>query len=332
MPQEEMDVEEEDDDFEALMDSSSAVEGVRLNPDLYEAYTPVWNPTVGSTIPRRPQSNNATSLASNAPPEGNTDNAPISAPTANRAPHWAIPPPPSLQSLQRQPSIRRPTRSRTVDFNDFTSRRRSTIRQNAAQEGGSSRSEEINDDSGVTLLLPHDEEIPVVQLPNEPASTSRNLPTRRLFPMIRSRPRREGENETPLSPLPDPSWLEEAADSWFALPTPISSSPSQDVDSSEEQSLVPPSAPRLRRGGLRAPESMLMRASPLVAPLITSRIEIENVSHSPPSPRFPLRFEATASQSHESATSDQGSSTHERHTEVNNGVILTESSAVASPL
>jgi hypothetical protein len=325
MSQEEMDVEEEDDDFEALMDNSSTVEGVRLNPDLYEAYTPAWTPTMGSAIPRRPPSSNATSLASTAAPESSTDTASLSAPIANRTPPWTftsgtIPP-----SLQRQPSIRRPTRgSRTMDFSDFTSRRRSTIRQNAAQEGGSSRSEEISDDSGVTLLLPGDEEVPVVQLPNESASTSRGLSTRRLFPMNRARPRREG-NEPALSPLPEPSWLEEASDSWFALPTPISSSPSQDADSGEERSLVPPSAPRLRRGGLRAPESMVLHAPALVEFPSTSRVENDPVSRPPSSPRLPLRFETTASQSRESAAGDQGSSTHDRHTEVINGVILTES-------
>jgi hypothetical protein len=172
--------------------------------------------------------------------------------------------PPSAPPLTRQPSIRRlPARPRTVDFTDFTSRRRSSGRE-----------------SNVASLEPEPEDTtaPTTTSPRLSPNTT-NVPPRRFFPSRRP--------ELPWSPVPESaspgtssglgtgpvttpsarsspapgtrptqadgrsqrtflSWVPSSA--LLALPPP----PPTDVRS-------PRMIPRLRRGGVRPPESLLGR-------------------------------------------------------------------------
>src|SRR6266702_1091806 len=101
---------------------------------------------------------------------------------------WGPPPPatatavPSAPPLTRQPSIRRvPARSRTVDFTDFTSRRRSSGREgnnNSATAGDAEA-----DDSAAQTTSPF------------PPLNAMGMPPRRFFPSRRP--------ELPWSPLPE---------------------------------------------------------------------------------------------------------------------------------
>jgi hypothetical protein len=177
----------------------------------------------------------------------------------------------------RQPSIRRPVRSRMVDFNDFTTRRRSAIRQYSAHELLGSRSEVSSDDPGRSLSPwepPLQDEPPPPVRPPQLArrffgpSRNRRHESSGNFPWnesVTERPNTEPSDDFPPYLSTDPStsrpWISVRTPPWVSIPTPSSSSSSQsEVENVEEREQR---APRLRRGGLRAPESMLSRhASP----------------------------------------------------------------------
>ena len=207
---------------------------------------------------------------------------------------WGPPPPatatavPSAPPLTRQPSIRRvPARSRTVDFTDFTSRRRSSGREgnnNSATAGDAEA-----DDSAAQTTSPF------------PPLNAMGMPPRRFFPSRRP--------ELPWSPLPEstssspstgtgtgtatgagamPSTRSSPAPVPVPAPAPAAATataghPQQQTDPPRDQrtflswlpssallSLPPPpptdprssprATPRLRRGGVRPPESLLPRA------------------------------------------------------------------------
>ncbi|KAI0272831.1 hypothetical protein BGY98DRAFT_151809 [Russula aff. rugulosa BPL654] len=126
LPPDEMDLDDDNDSLESMVDPSGAVEGARMNSELYDTYA---NPGSSSTDPHisptpphlRHMLRSATRredwvLLRDTSPDGWGPPSPTAAPSA----------PP----LTRQPSIRRlPARSRTVDFTDFTSRRRSSGRE-----------------------------------------------------------------------------------------------------------------------------------------------------------------------------------------------------------
>jgi hypothetical protein len=294
VPQDELDMEEDDDDFESMLDNpATAVEGARVNSNLYDAYhTPTW--TSHDTAPSRRPTHPAYSTTIVDSPETNVE--PISSPPSpQRTGPWSVPPVAQYggSTLHRQLSIRRPIRSRTVDFNDFTTRRRSTIRQ-AAESGGIRPGSE----DGVDTYLPGTMRRRSRSPFDEATATPRDAITaRRFFPFSRQRRREtsapswwtDGSEEIltdgPSSVLPpQPS----ASGSWFSLPTPTSSSSSQsnDAETSDERAQAPPPTPRLRRGGVRAPESMLSRhASPSIEVGDAYAIRM------PPSPRSPLRFD-----------------------------------------
>lgn len=173
VPPEEMELDDDNDSLE------SAVEGARINYDLYDAYT---NRTGLSTEPHLspPPPHLRHVLRSTRRESWGTlrDASPDA---------WGPPPPPSAAPsappLTRQPSIRRvPARSRTVDFTDFTSRRRSTGR-----EGNSSSvtagDTEIDDSATHTSASPF------------PPLSAMGMPPRRFFPSRRP--------ELPWSPHPD---------------------------------------------------------------------------------------------------------------------------------
>ncbi|KAJ6539756.1 hypothetical protein B0H19DRAFT_1180414 [Mycena capillaripes] len=245
-PPDELDMDEDDDEFETMLDRATMpVEGVRINSELFDAYgPPSW--TSGSTIRRSlPTAGPPTPALSDdsTPPPG------LSPPTITRnSTVWSLPPA-APGSLSRQPSIRRPTRSRTVDFNEFTAQRRS-----------SNRDQRTDPDETWTR-----------------ASRS----TRRFFPFSYQTRRHDLHwNET----LGDPSSAElsdeplfitepeptPSSTTFYSFPTPISSSASSHdghpAETSEERA-TSSAGPRLRRGGVRPPESLLLRR---VSPAIES--------------------------------------------------------------
>lgn len=264
-PPSEMDLEEDEDIFERMLDNGTSIEGVRLNSDLYEAY-----------------GNNGFS-SSSAIPGGESpvlEEPPTTAsthPPNSRSGPWSLPPAPSVSlatsSLTRQPSIRRPVRSRTVDFNDFTHRRRSSIRDAVSSRADSTEPTEVVGDG--------------------PWIGRSSQSTRRFFPFSRTRrpeiteyPPWSNESDGPnahsviddnrIHYISEPSV---SGGTWFTITPPHQgsaspSSPSPDTHEAEiSDERIHIAAPRLRRGGLRAPESMLSRhASPLVVhPIIDSR-------------------------------------------------------------
>ncbi len=186
---------------------------------------------------------------------------------------WGPPSPttaPSAPPLTRQPSIRRlPARSRTVDFTDFTSRRRSSGRDgnNNVVPGPESEA----DDSAATTTATTSSRL-------SPNTTW--VPPRRFFPTRRP--------ELPWSPIPENTSVSTGMSSGLGTTTIPSarSSPTPSaattvttqpegrsprtflswLPSNALLSLPPPppadlrssrTIPRLRRGGVRPPESLL---------------------------------------------------------------------------
>lgn len=114
-----MDLDEEDDEYEIMMDDPSIIEGARMNADLYDAYTPnVWPPSA------------STRRITGSPPAAEdwaqlTLGTPDSETGAPRP--WNPVSTITSSGLSRQASIRR-QRSR-VDFHEYAHRRRSNVRE-----------------------------------------------------------------------------------------------------------------------------------------------------------------------------------------------------------
>jgi len=230
---------DEEGDFDMMMDGgASAVEGTRVNTELYDAYAPpsaysAYEP-VFSASTRRPRLDHSTTttstvgdgtserffpetLLSRSPPssysqirtESHTVTQPRSAPSPS---HSSI--------LNRPPPVRRPLRStRATDFNDFTSRRRVSRRNSV----------EAVDHPSEQLTVPH---------------------ARRFFSSSRRRPEVLTASHTPAH---DAHHSEDA--SWMML-RPIdvhSTTPSESQNGGTVRAPHPP----LRRGTVRAPESVL---------------------------------------------------------------------------
>lgn len=267
-PPDELEMDEEADELESLEHYGLVpLEGTRVNTELHEAYR----------HPSRP--NPPTSSYHAFSPAFYTVPAPPPAPAPDSPSDRVLPPlldsPPAPRlggltlpsasgllhtSLSRQPSIRRPVRSRTADFSDFSARRRNSSRHLADEEGPSIL------DSSSTFPGPH------VSAPREDSDPPLSGPpgqARRFFP-FRSR-----RFEVIPTPRPAPSTGED----WLFPPAPWSSSPSDRTASSAPDSQVGEErsqAPRLRRGGLRAPESMLSRhASPATNAELALRVSEE---------------------------------------------------------
>ncbi len=236
----------DEEDFEGFLDASGNMhmEGVRQNP-VYEAYNSdgawadEWATSLVRTSSPDPLGIDALSVPNS-----------LSASSPPPQPRRSVPY--HSHSLTRQPSIRRPTRSRTVDFNDFTSRRRSTTRDLSIRD---SLRESMDLYSASTDLEP--------DLGRSGSATSSG--TRRFFPLGRNSRRRQSSREGIMELLNDtedeprahipPAWL---------FGTPSSRQSSADREVSLERAM----GTRLRRGGVRPPESMLSRhASPIPAAL-----------------------------------------------------------------
>jgi hypothetical protein len=193
---------------------------------------------------------------------------------------WGPPSPtaaPSAPPLTRQPSIRRlPARSRTVDFTDFTSRRRSSGREgnNSVVPGPEPEADDSASSTTTTATLssrlsPNTTWVPPrrffptrrPELPWSPESTSSSTGTGSGMgsstgaaptPSGRSSPAPSTATTTTTtttqaegrSPRTFLSWLPSSA--LLSLPPP----PPADLRGSR-------TIPRLRRGGVRPPESLL---------------------------------------------------------------------------
>lgn len=230
-PPAEMGMQDDEDEFDNLLSS----EGIRVNTELYDAYGGAGHAAWASAMFHRRGS--PSEERTSPPPQ------PPSPPMVNTSSSLArilASAPSSNTALSRQPSIRRSQRnSRTVDFNDFASRRRNIFRDATVEEGGS----------------------------NETGAT--RLGQRRFFHIPRyhhrfeswASPTWDDDSETRVvfpSAEPSPS-----SGTWI-YPIPLTPTDSTDTEAPEDRVSA---APRLRRGGLRPPESMLSRhASPFSEP------------------------------------------------------------------
>ncbi|KAF9462077.1 hypothetical protein BDZ94DRAFT_1290537 [Collybia nuda] len=222
-PPSEMDMEEDEDIFERMLDNGT-LEGARTNSDLYDAYTNHGVQSARVEASPSPTIEEVQAAVSSRPPPG-------------RSGPWSMPPAASLaissNGLTRQQSIRRPSRSRTVDFNDFTHRRRSSIRETRGTEA------------------------PDIRV----GPWSRNSEsTRRFFPFSRTR-RHESSENFPWSDGADTLSADASEDgpviypspsspAWFTFTPPPQASTSStqevpDAETSDERAFV--SGARIRR-------------------------------------------------------------------------------------
>lgn len=168
-------------------------------------------------------------------------------------------------SLTRQNTIRRPIRSRDTGFADFTTRRRQAHRSvDEAAAGETLRSEESEDGTWQFSTLER------IRSASGSASPGPSQPPRRFFPLAAltdSQTRDDVDAPGLSSEQPPPTTATSAGSPsssqlWyqlyqypFAYPDPsITSYRTEFVDPQSVRPIIPP---RLRRGGLRAPESML---------------------------------------------------------------------------
>lgn len=257
-----------------------APEGVRVNTDLYEAYHP---PQLDAQFGLMPQ----TTIL----PESDRGIETITSPRPRSfsPPMFTARRPPVIplgSSLTRQNSVRRTARSRTSDFNDFTSRRRSVVRQSQERSSEGLRPEDSADGTWRFSSTQDQSE------PEEASSSAarRRLP-RRFFPSVAtawSDPhlRLDVEDVAPGDAISAPSQPaifppppgQSSSQLWYSMASAAPPSPPIPQRSTDRSSVLP----RLRRGGIRAPESLLSRfASPSAEDLLA---ELSNeVANSQPS-------------------------------------------------
>lgn len=254
-----------------------AAESSRSGHALWDAYLSSLRPP--APRPLMPDTTHASTLR-----ETVTSPRPLSPPTAildaasSSIPAFYLTSPGPSSSLTRSRTIRRPNRTsstRTTDFDDFTSRRRSIVRANAE----SSEPVRAEDSADGTWRFPS----PLDRSSQDGPSTGASRFGRRVSPLTPwSDPHlRIGPDRDLLTGLfgddDDRADTGEASSSssthqsssriWYTLTGRTSPPP--------DRSIAP--MPRLRRGGLRAPESMLSRLTP------------STTDASSPRPRSPLR-------------------------------------------
>ncbi|KAF8165636.1 hypothetical protein B0H34DRAFT_743346 [Crassisporium funariophilum] len=251
VPPNEMEMEDEDDQFDNMHDNTTVIEGVRTNADLYDAFSAnAWPPSNARRITASPSpvSDEWAIPPSLRSPTTTSASRPWSTlPTASTT----IPSYPT-SNLSRQASVRRAARSRliesrTVDFNEHTRHRRSSNREALGTRGDTAES---------------------VTEPRDGFTTWNRAHARRFFPLSRTRRHEGGPTWAEFSDLTDPELqyiaIEPTIDSFFEGLPSRRASPDSDTRLSREDEEPLIRAPRLRRGGVRAPESMLSRhASPI---------------------------------------------------------------------
>ena len=237
LPPAEVDIEEED--FVHFLDvSSNTTEGTGYNNDFFDAYgSNGWPP-----VPRRfgttpsPPLEDVSMWRSHGTFPGTARNPSSWSTTPGASSHLST-------SIARHPSIRRPTR-RVVDFNDWTTRRRSSTRDASHGEGSEGNSP-FSLGSG-----------------NDSSQTAR-----RFFPTASRRPIRPSEyrEEGRVHP-PGVAMDRERSPSVIARATESHSSSGGSSAVLDDRPL-----PRLRRGGVRLPEVFHRNRYPWSAPTSSSR-------------------------------------------------------------
>ncbi|OCH95937.1 hypothetical protein OBBRIDRAFT_787783 [Obba rivulosa] len=329
---------------------ASVPEGTRVNTELYEAYAPTSLDILSSL-----RSSEPSPLATGSPAVDWVDVDPEAIAVTSPRPS---PPPvlPSIayrtihassahggnttvgSSLTRQNSTRRPARSRTVDFNEFTSRRRSSSRQDVEVQDGSAADRADGSWRFDTVDFSSRREESSADTSSHPQPARRFFPFRTL-PAVRRRSEVSGalpwtgDSSQPYN-APEPSWpygvtsaapwptpvnapasatsppvnslrAPSSSEVWSSLFSQASSrtgvapprlhsrSPSPAMDSlqptpstssllSDRRHTI---VPRLRRGGIQPPESMLSRhASP---PAETQHARAQALSVERPEPVAP---------------------------------------------
>ncbi|KAF5363391.1 hypothetical protein D9756_000240 [Leucocoprinus leucothites] len=246
IPSTEIDMDEEENDFGNFWDAATgSAEGARFNADIFDGYGSHGWPSISRRLGTTPS-----------PP---IEDEPLWRPhgplsSTGRSTTWAAIPTSgntSSNSLARHPSIRRPTR-RMVDFNDWTSRRRSAIRDTVGSHGEGPESN------------------PSFSLGTGGESSQT---VRRFFPTVPRRAGRVPESRTedrqrddegrvyPLGVSMEREW----SPSLIMRGADPHSSPGSNSTMSGDRPL-----PRLRRGGVRPPETVYNRYS-WSAPTASSR-------------------------------------------------------------
>ena len=153
-------------------------------------------------------------------------------------------------SLTRQPSIRRPVRSRASDFNDFSSRRRSAQRSNTLHSPELPAPYMADDNLFLARRSPFREE-PVIPAPPDNMYDSSGSEPSRVRSTLFEPPSPESSRNVQMdtSDVTENPWRE-------PLPPPSSLISLSRNLRGESQGF-----PRLRRGGLRPPESLLGASS-----------------------------------------------------------------------
>lgn len=247
-----------EDDEEETAEMLDAAESSRSGHALWDAYLSSLRPP--APRPLMPDTTHASTLR-----ETVTSPRPLSPPTAildaasSSIPAFYLTSPGPSSSLTRSRTIRRPNRTsstRTTDFDDFTSRRRSIVRANAE----SSEPVRAEDSADGTWRFPS----PLDRSSQDGPSTGASRFDRDLLTgLFGDDDDRADTGEASSSS----STHQSSSRIWYTLTGRTSPPP--------DRSIAP--MPRLRRGGLRAPESMLSRLTP------------STTDASSPRPRSPLR-------------------------------------------
>ncbi|KAI0638439.1 hypothetical protein C8Q77DRAFT_1091067 [Trametes polyzona] len=211
-------------------------EGARINTDLYDAYSPSTDDLPG-TLARQTMWRSG---SSSPPPEGPVDSGfpPLSIGGAST-------------SLTRQPSIRRASRTRWTDFDVFTSRRRTLLRNSVTQDDHSPP-DSSNAPSGASGSGTA-----------QSNAAAGDPDTEAARPWAARRRRSVPTTYTPGRFIDLAHWTttrtqaSSSAQLWHSLTSPHVSPPTAPTASSSravEGEQEPVLTPRLRRGGLHPPE------------------------------------------------------------------------------
>ncbi|KAI0776196.1 hypothetical protein BD413DRAFT_470222 [Trametes elegans] len=269
-----------DEEYGNLINPSGTVEGARLNTDLYDAYFPSTYDLPGS-LSRQTESGAVSppSPLPTGPAEPGYANwtsinpRPQSPPSTRSTLIFGSSSGPS-SSLTRQSSIRRAHRSRTMDFNDFTSRRRSAMRSSTAQEDGPRGDSLSGDNSGRPSLFG-------TRRPSESSFTADSIHPYGLLPWSTIRRRSvpstsgsvAGNAGSTSDTMAEPSGAASSngglssSHLWYTLTSTTTSTsepamagtaglPSGSASGENDEDRPQVVAPRLRRGGLRPPEAL----------------------------------------------------------------------------
>ena len=253
---------EGEEEYGTPLGSGGRLEGAQINTDLYDAYLPSTYPPISSGL----RSTERAADSSHHPDPISTGSWLLNSPPPTSS-VWTGLGGPGSSSLFRQNTLRRSHRSRPAESNDFasfTTRRRSIIRGHTT----SATDDDRRADSSEPVARPSSTEN---TRPVDSADGSVARPLDFSAWLARHRARASSSAAASASVLPDNTGGLSAAQRptssqmWYSMtstsPEPMSiaalsrRSSTSDVNEDRRQSI----APRLRRGGLRPPESLLLQ-------------------------------------------------------------------------